>query len=49
MDPLVTAPSEPSPLWTAVFTSPQKAPNPGSGSMSWMTVTVGPAPPATYS
>ncbi|MFO1318862.1 MAG: hypothetical protein U1F52_04560 [Burkholderiales bacterium] len=42
MDPLVTAPMQPSPTWTVVFTSPQNAPSPGWLSTSWTTVTHGP-------
>ena len=33
-DPLVTQPRHPRPLWTLLFTSPQKAPKPGVSSRS---------------
>jgi hypothetical protein len=48
IEPLVTQPSTPRPLCTAVLTSPQKAPNPGSGSTSSITAIVGAGAVATY-
>ena len=49
IEPLVMQPCTPRPLCTVVLTSPQKAPKPGSGSRSSITVIVGAGGAATYS
>ena len=50
MQPSVTTPSSPSPLCTALCTSPQKAPKPTSApSRSWITMMPGAGLLATYS